>query len=30
VEDQMDQNNERAGRLLGDYAKTNTIGCSPV
>ncbi|KAH0693576.1 hypothetical protein KY285_020673 [Solanum tuberosum] len=30
VEDQMDQNNGRAGRLLGDYAKPNTIGCSPV
>ncbi|KAH0652721.1 hypothetical protein KY289_030399 [Solanum tuberosum] len=36
VEDQMDQNNGRAGRLLGDYAKINyngmqsSVRCPPV
>ncbi|KAH0746293.1 hypothetical protein KY285_007950 [Solanum tuberosum] len=36
VEDQMDQNNGRAGRLLGDYAKPNyngmqsSVRCPPV
>lgn len=36
VEDQMDQNNRRSGRLLGDYAKTNyngmrsSVRCPPV
>ncbi|KAH0715269.1 hypothetical protein KY284_008174 [Solanum tuberosum] len=36
VEDQMDQNNGRVGRLLGDYAKPNYNGiqshvrCPPI
>ncbi|KAH0729436.1 hypothetical protein KY289_000624 [Solanum tuberosum] len=36
MEDQIYQNNGRAGRLLGDYAKTNyngmqsSVRCSPV